>query len=417
MLFLGAESRADQQQAYIALKQALACGRSEAAAITKADERLKEAVGIRSKHLFSENVYIRHERNAGGEFCVEGIVTQKGLERFDAELDGEHETIMGEIEDLNDGVSYAQKQAEVEALFEQVQAYNKKVAAAQKLGPVSSQQIAETKASLSKMINAIPVVKFRVDGCAGKRTAGCELLFISSFEDDSSQVRYRWEFGDGTVSVHRNPIHSYKTPGNYKVSLRITDGGKKYAVASSRVRIEAEVKQVHAEKPVADFSLPRDLFEVNEAVPFANLSSPLKSKSIQCYWDFGDGSSSQLCHPRHSYKKSGAFRVRLRVENGAGMTSQVEKGVRIVHPAMMSAADGLSFDRITDRFGQPDDVLVKAGASTQAYRYGEDWIIVKYNRVECRIKGERFKTNLLGSPKDCNWYDKHAKTAMYDALQ
>jgi PKD repeat protein len=32
---------------------------------------------------------------------------------------------------------------------------------------------------------------------------------------------WRWEFGDGTVSTERNPLHIYEKPGEYVVVLAV----------------------------------------------------------------------------------------------------------------------------------------------------------------------------------------------------
>ena len=44
----------------------------------------------------------------------------------------------------------------------------------------------------------------------------------------SKVVSYLWDFGDGTTSTERNPVHTYEKPGTYRVNLTITreDGVK-----------------------------------------------------------------------------------------------------------------------------------------------------------------------------------------------
>jgi len=411
---LSAGAIGEQNSGYRALMHQFACARSEDEAISAAGKALKDATAIDSRHLYAENIYIRHAKNRKGEFCVEGVMTQKGLSLFDAELDEEYESIMGEIEDLNDGTSFAQKEAEVDVLLRKVEAYNQKLSKAQQFGSLRSKRINQTKSTLSGMINAVPLVRFQVSGCEGKLTSACPLQFISYVEDDSSNAVYRWEFGDGSVSMEKDPSHVYKTPGNYLVSLRVTDEGEKYAVFSSSFTIEPKPKEPRLEKPVASFSTDRELYAGGEEIRFVNLSSAANSDSTHCFWDFGDGSSSNLCQPQHSYRETGLFSVRLAVENSAGMRSEAEKSLRIVHPAIIYASEGQNFDQLREKFGEPEKSLAKDSASTQAYRYGEDWLLVKYNKVECRIKGDAFRTNLVGGAKDCHWYVKHAETALFN---
>jgi len=43
-----------------------------------------------------------------------------------------------------------------------------------------------------------------------------------SFTDtsDASPIRWNWDFGDGTKSTEKNPVHVYQTPGKYNISMR-----------------------------------------------------------------------------------------------------------------------------------------------------------------------------------------------------
>ncbi len=41
--------------------------------------------------------------------------------------------------------------------------------------------------------------------------------------EELTKPRFHWDFGDGTSSKERSPTHTYKKPGEYKVSCRIDD--------------------------------------------------------------------------------------------------------------------------------------------------------------------------------------------------
>lgn len=413
MFDLYAQNAVKPKNAYVALENQQACAVSEKEAIIKVDAQLEAVTGIHSKHLHSKNVYIRHAKNSKGEFCVEGIVTKKGFDLYAAELEEEYECIMGDIEDLNDGISYTQKQEEVERLHSDVNRFNKKVELAEQVSPLAVERIAETKLSLSKMINAIPVVKFKVNGCKGKYMTGCKLVFVSSFQDESSTVVYRWNFGDGSHSRRTNPIHYYKHPGRYKVSLRITDDAKKYNEVSQELIVAAKPKPRVKHKPTASFSTSKKVYVRNESIDFINLSSSEKSKVTEYKWSFGDGGDSKLCNPKYSYNKTGTYKIHLEITNNDGLKSYVDETVHVVHPAILFGIDGRKFNRVVRKFGQPQESIVKTGVLTHAHKYGSDWLLVKQNKVECRIKGNAFKTNLMGNPKNCHWYEKHVISGMY----
>jgi 6-phosphogluconolactonase (cycloisomerase 2 family) len=68
-----------------------------------------------------------------------------------------------------------------------------------------------------------PVAAFSVQA----RPAGRPTVFdaTSSYDRDGKVARYDWDFGDGTVLADGGPrpAHSYRLPGNYRVTLRVTD--------------------------------------------------------------------------------------------------------------------------------------------------------------------------------------------------
>ena len=402
-----------RQEGYVTLKNRVACATTEKDAIIEVDEVLKKVTGIKSKHLYSKNVYIRHRKNSKGMPCVEGVVTQEGFDLYVAELAEQYEFIMGQIEDLNDGVSYDKKSKEVSHLFREVELFNRRLTIAKKLAPISIPKIKESKKNIGKMINAIPVVKFHVKGCNGKYMTGCKLLFVSSFKDDSSTITYRWDFGDGSKSKHRNPVHDYKNPGSYKVTLRITDSGKKHSELTKSIRIKSKPKSRMRYRPVAMFSTGVQVYETDEAIVFYNKSHSKNAKIVKYHWDFGNKKVSSQREPTYSYHKSGHYKVQLKVTNSDGLTDDVEKSLFIVHPAIKYGVDGTKYNRIVRKFGQPEKSIVKPGVLTRAYQYGSDWLLVKQNKVECRVKGSVFKTNLMGNPKNCHWYEKHAPSALY----
>lgn len=67
------------------------------------------------------------------------------------------------------------------------------------------------------------------------------------FEDNSSDadddnggglVSWRWSFGDGTSSAERSPVHVYAAPGQYTVTLTVTDATGQAASSTQAVTAE-----------------------------------------------------------------------------------------------------------------------------------------------------------------------------------
>lgn len=56
-----------------------------------------------------------------------------------------------------------------------------------------------------------------------------------------NKFRYFWDFGDGNYSIEKNPIHTYRAPGNFPVSFNSTNG-----VHGPKERPPKEKEPLHA---------------------------------------------------------------------------------------------------------------------------------------------------------------------------
>jgi PKD repeat protein/subtilisin family serine protease len=104
-----------------------------------------------------------------------------------------------------------------------------------------------------------------------------------------------WDFGDGITSTLQNPVHTYAAPGTYTVTLDAgNDCGTSEYVA---------VIPVSCAPPTADFSYVSFLLTVT----FTNQSVGATSY----LWDFGDGITSTLDNPVHTYALPSTYTVTL----------------------------------------------------------------------------------------------------------
>jgi len=113
-----------------------------------------------------------------------------------------------------------------------------------------------------------------------------------------------WDFDDGDSSLLFNPKHTYIDTGTYAVTLIAgnTCGSDTFV---SDVIIDANTS------PFANFTLP-DSVCPNTSVLFNNTSFPT---SVSSFWNFGDGNTSSLFNPIHSYALTGSYDVILIVNN------------------------------------------------------------------------------------------------------
>ena len=75
----------------------------------------------------------------------------------------------------------------------------------------------------------------------------------------------------------------------------------------------------------ACFNVTPTSVDVNGTVTFSNCSNNSSSYS----WDFGDGSSSTLSEPTHSYTSSGTYTIKLTAKNSDGVGDSVSKTVTV----------------------------------------------------------------------------------------
>jgi gliding motility-associated-like protein len=112
---------------------------------------------------------------------------------------------------------------------------------------------------------------------------------------------YLWDFGDGGTSTSPTPSHTYPLQGTYNVKLVITTSGG----CADSVTIVGAVKV--GSKPIADFSGGPSPVCAYQPVQFNDLSAP----ADQWQWDFGDGSTSTVQSPGHTYSDTGFFSIQL----------------------------------------------------------------------------------------------------------
>ncbi len=100
-----------------------------------------------------------------------------------------------------------------------------------------------------------------------------------------------WEFGDGGISYLQNPVHYYPSGNTYTVTLTVTDSTGCSSTASDVIMV--------LPGPTADFSYAN---QSCTAVAFFDDSDiPTGYFATEFFWDFGDGFTSDLQNPVHSY--------------------------------------------------------------------------------------------------------------------
>jgi len=152
-------------------------------------------------------------------------------------------------------------------------------------------------------------------------TGGCQNKTVTfndlSVSATSTLARWDWNFGDGTQQSFTAPpfTHTYTNSGRYVVSLKVTDA----AGCSGEFTSSTDLIITN---PLVGFRA--DTFYCPGAqLPFVDTSS---GAGLSYFWDFGDGATSTLQHPKHSYALGDAdYTVKLRIRDISGCEDSVAK--------------------------------------------------------------------------------------------
>lgn len=130
--------------------------------------------------------------------------------------------------------------------------------------------------------------------------SGDEITLTNCSKDADS---YLWDFGDGNTSLEESPVHTFDKGGEYKVSL-VAYGHKNDTVI--------QVVTVNAIEATACFEIaPSNNVDPGDEISFTNCSQ----QSDSYLWDFGDGTTSALENPKHTYTLGGTYTITLIAKN------------------------------------------------------------------------------------------------------
>ncbi len=180
---------------------------------------------------------------------------------------------------------------------------------------------------------------------------------------------YRWEMGNGITRTETSPEYSYPEPGTYTVILKAFNNG---CYDSMKITNAVTINP------------PNATFEVNyncdtpKKVEFVNQSLGATSQ----LWNFGDGSSSTVAQPFHTYASLGNYTVTLITFNSTyGCSDTLEKAITLISGTASFVADDTTICtgdtvRFTGSF---------AGGTATRYKWGfqsgSTWIYDTASRV------------------------------------
>jgi len=175
----------------------------------------------------------------------------------------------------------------------------------------------ETKSAYVTVLEPAPVAVF-----TGVPRVGVAPLTVDFTNYSQGNLTSRsWDFGDGGSSTVNNPSHTYLAAGSYTVTLTVTSAG------GSDTETKLNYIVVSQPPPVADFTGSPLSGPPGLTTNFTDTST---GGANSWSWDFGDGSTSNLQNPSHSFANPGAYSVTLTVTAPGGLDSERKVGYVVV---------------------------------------------------------------------------------------
>ena len=193
--------------------------------------------------------------------------------------------------------------------------------------------------------------------------SGCNPLTVNFTNNSTNGTSYLWSFGDNTTSTLTNPSHTYTSAGTYTVTL--------ISINTSLCGVVADTStQFITVNPTAQTSFSADT--LNGCAPFTVNFTSFSTNTISYLWHFGDGGTSILPNPTHTYTTSGIYTDTLIAYGAGGCNDTIihQNYITVITPPIVTSAF------IADTLSHCDSVTIhftnnSTNASTYLWNFGD----------------------------------------------
>ncbi|MGY3792864.1 PKD domain-containing protein [Aquimarina sp. 433] len=181
----------------------------------------------------------------------------------------------------------------------------------------------------------------------------------NSTDPDDDILSYSWDFGNGDTATGVTTSYTYQQVGTYQVVLTVDDGNGKTDTDTQTIEVQSTLPGLEA-----NFTATPVSGDVPLLVSFDASSSVFPSgSSIDYLWDFGDGNTSNLETPSHTYTLAGSYAATLTISDGVQSDTSLPMTIAVLEG---NVAPEASFDTSVTTGIAPLIVAMDASASSDA---------------------------------------------------
>lgn len=182
-----------------------------------------------------------------------------------------------------------------------------------------------TVVSHAVYVNAPPTAKFTTSKPVGKVGTAVVFNASASSDPDGDPLNYTWWFGDGSTATGAVVSHVYAQPGQYLVSLQVSDP---YVATFASEYFPVTLPK----SPVAVIAWsPTHPVAGQTTVSFDGSNSFDPDGAITQYiWEFGDGTVGRGEQTTHVYKSAGTYTLELIVIDEDGIANRDSQTITVV---------------------------------------------------------------------------------------
>lgn len=183
--------------------------------------------------------------------------------------------------------------------------------------------------------------------------------------DDKGIVSYDWDYGDGNTGKGIFEPYTYKTPGEYRVALLVTDGDGNTDTYNMDIRVRSEV-------PDANMVVNPHPGETGQTITFDASTSTDDVGIVRYTWNFGDGNGAEGVKATHVYQEAKTYSVQLVAYDEDGQYNATDIGLVINQGAGSNNPPTPLFTY------SPENVVLGQGVDFNASGSSDDGSITDY---------------------------------------